>query len=114
MTQLQLDRSIAALTGEPIRLVRQLGFSVLSDESEALEPEDFLLVLNCPFCDHPAPYPDPAGDGTATLAECDRCDVYFDYEIDEVYPLATKSCAGSVNVSIDGGRISWLVAQCPS
>jgi hypothetical protein len=110
MTQSQLDHSIAALTGEPIRLVRLLGFSVLSDESEALEPEDFRLVLNCPFCGHPVLYPDQAGDGSATLAECDRCDVYFDYEIDEVYPLATESCAGIVNVSIDAGRISWLVA----
>jgi hypothetical protein len=110
MTQLQLDRSIAALTGEPIRLVRQLGFSVLSAEAEALEPEDLVLVLDCPFCGHPAPYPGPAGDGSATLAECDRCDVYFDYEIDEVYPLATESCARSADLSIDPGRISCLVA----
>jgi hypothetical protein len=110
MTQLQLDRSIAALTGEPISYVRQLGFSVLSDESQALEPEDLKLVLNCPFCGHPAPYPGPAGAGSATLAECDRCDVSFDYGIDEVYPLATDSTAGSVNASVDGGRISWLVA----
>src|SRR5438067_935787 len=110
MTQLQLDRSIAALTGEPIRLVRQLGFSVLSAESEALEPEDFVLVLNCPFCGHPAPYPDQAGDGSANLAECDRCDVYFDYEIDEVYPLATEACAESADVSMGGGRLAWLVA----
>ena len=109
MTQSQLDRSIAALTGEPIRLVKQLGFSLLSAEAEALEPEDLVLVLDCPFCGHPAPYPGPAGDGSATLAECDRCDVSFEYEIDEVYPLATESCAGSVNVSVDGGRISWLV-----
>jgi hypothetical protein len=110
MTQLQLDRSIAALTGEPVRLVRQLGFSVLSGEAEALEPEELRLVLNCPFCGHPAPYPDQAGDGSTLLAECDRCDVYFDYEVDEVYPLAMDSCAGSVSVPIDAGRSFWLVA----
>jgi hypothetical protein len=110
MTQLQLDRSIAALTGEPIKLVRRLGFSVLTGEAEALEPEDFRLVLNCPFCGHPAPYPDQAGDGSALLAECDRCDVYFDYEVDEVYPLAMDSCARTVSVSIDGGRSCGLVA----
>ena len=110
MTQSQLDRSIAALTGEPIRLVKQLGFSLLSAEAEALEPEDLVLVLNCPFCGHPVPYPDQAGDGSATLAECDRCDVYFDFVIDEVYPLATESCAGSVSTPIGPGRIAWLVA----
>ena len=45
-------------------------------------------MLDCPFCRRPVPYPGPAGDGSETLAECDRCDVYFAFDPSEVYPIA--------------------------
>ena len=78
MTQMQLDRQIARITGEPLSTVNTLGFSVIAEQPDDLEPEDVELVLDCPFCRRPVPYPGPAGDGSETLAECDRCDVYFD------------------------------------
>jgi len=41
-----------------------------------------------------------AGDGSSALAECDRCDVAFDFHDDEVY-AADRGAGG--RVSGDGG-----------
>ena len=57
MTQAQLDRAIAATTGEPIATVQNLGFSLLSPRRDTSEPGDLCLALDCPFCDRPVPYP---------------------------------------------------------
>jgi hypothetical protein len=85
MTQTQIDDQVARRTGEPIVLIRQHGFSVLTRRLDDLEPEDVRLVLDCPFCRRPVPYPGVADGGCAAMAECDRCDVYFDFDLDEVY-----------------------------
>jgi hypothetical protein len=80
MTQRQLVRAVAGATGESVRTIRSLGFGVLASRP-ARAAEDLDLVLDCPFCGRRVPYP---GDGDA-LAECLRCDVYFDVRPGEVY-----------------------------
>ncbi|MGO9598330.1 MAG: hypothetical protein ACLP7Q_10100 [Isosphaeraceae bacterium] len=47
-------------------------------------------MLDCPFCRQPVPYPGLAGDGSETLAECDRCDIYFGFDVHEVYTLPVE------------------------
>ena len=84
MTQPQLDRAVARSTGESLRTVRRLGFGLHSGPPIDLEPEDIALAVDCPFCGRPCAVPvGPAG--SAPLAECDRCDIYFDYRPHEVY-----------------------------
>jgi hypothetical protein len=85
MTQAQLVRSVAKVTGDSLATVKRLGFSVLSPRSSNSEPGDLCLALDCPFCGRPVPYPGPARDGALLLAACLRCDVYFDFDVDEVY-----------------------------
>jgi hypothetical protein len=109
VTQFQLDHFIASLTGEAIGLVRRLGFSVLAAKADALEPEDFQLVLDCPFCGHPVPYPGQTGDGSDILAECDGCDVYFPFRAEEVYTIATDRCTEESTRALRYGRASWPV-----
>ena len=87
MTQMQLNRQLVRITGEPLGTLKALGFGILRPDDEENEPEDIVLVLDCPFCRHPVPYPGHGGDGSELLAECDRCDVYFGFEPDDVYPI---------------------------
>ena len=87
MTQTQLEHQVARITGEPLMMIIHLGFSVMSQQRDELEPEDVQLVLDCPFCGRPVPYPGQASDGSETMAECERCDVYFGFHPDEVYIL---------------------------
>jgi hypothetical protein len=89
LTQSQLEIAVAAVTGESVRTVHQIGFGIVAPRS-GLEPEDLRLVVDCPFCRHPVPSPIRAGDGALTLAECARCDVYFDTSADEIYVAATS------------------------
>jgi hypothetical protein len=84
MTQAQLYRAIATTTGESIVTVKNLGFSLLSPRRDVAEP-DVQLALDCPFCNRPVPYPGSTRDGALPMAECARCDVYFDFQPDEVY-----------------------------
>ena len=79
MTRTQLNHQVARITGEPIGNITALGFSLLRPGSESMEPEDIRLVLECPFCGRPVPYPGPAAAGSEPMAECERCDVYFDF-----------------------------------
>lgn len=88
MTQFQLDHAIAVTTGESICTIRNLGFGLLAQEPHDLEPEDLRLVLDCPFCRQPVPYPDATQTGDPALAECDHCDVYFDFAPSDVYAAA--------------------------
>jgi hypothetical protein len=87
MTREQLNRQIAKVTGEPLSLIVAFGFSLVSQQVADDEPDDIKLVLDCPFCGRPVAYPGPATDGSEALAECDRCDVYFGFDPNEVYPL---------------------------
>jgi hypothetical protein len=85
VTQTQINYAVAASTGDSIHTVRQLGFGLLAHEPHDLEPEDLCLVLDCPFCRQPVPYLGTASSGEQAIAECDRCDVYFDFVPGEVY-----------------------------
>jgi hypothetical protein len=87
MTQAQLDSQIARITGESLSDIHLLGFSLVSDDHDDLEPETVQLVLDCPFCRRPVPYLGLATDGSETMAECDRCDVYFAFDAEEIYVL---------------------------
>lgn len=85
MTRAQLVRTIADRTGESLRTVDRLGFQL--GTRDRLEPEDIRLVVACPFCGRAVPYPGRTHDGSTALAECVRptCDVYFDFDVAEVY-----------------------------
>ena len=87
MTQAQLERSVAARTGESPRTIHRLGFGLQPRTPRDLEPEDLRLVVDCPFCGRAVPYPGLVGNGKPALAECadPRCDVYFDFAIRDVY-----------------------------
>ena len=91
MTQTQLDSQIARITGESLAEIHCLGFSLDSDHHDDLEPATMQLVLDCPFCRRPVPYPGLASDGSETMAECDRCDVYFDFDPEEIYVLESDN-----------------------
>ncbi len=87
MTQAQLDSQIARITGESLAEIHCLGFSLESDHHDDLEPATLQLVLDCPFCRCPVPFPGLASDGSETMADCDRCDVYFAFDPEEIYVL---------------------------
>ena len=95
MTQKQLNCQVARITGEPLLNLCYLGFNLVARNADDLEPEDIKLVLDCPFCRHPVPYPGHAADGSETLAECGRCDVYFDFQAGEVYTIAAGESSKS-------------------
>ena len=97
MTQGQLNCQVARITGEPLLSLRFLGFNLAARHGDDLEPEDIRLVLDCPFCRQPVPYPGPAADGSQTMGECDRCDVYFDFDPEEVYTIAAGQASKSAS-----------------
>jgi len=91
LNQIQLDRAVAAATGESLRTIHALGFGRPAE----LEPEDLALCVDCPFCGAavPAPAPLPHADHAPAFAECARCDVAFDCGDDEVYAAAAAAVA---------------------
>jgi hypothetical protein len=91
MTQTQLDAQIASITGESLSEIHLLGFSLVPDHHDDPEPATVQLVLDCPFCRGPVPYPGRASDGAEPMGECDRCDVYFSFDPEEVYVLKSDS-----------------------
>src|SRR6516164_5097965 len=95
MTQRQLNCQVARITGEPLHNLCFLGFNLVARHPDDLEPEDFRLVLDCPFCRQPVPYPGPAADGSESMAECDRCDLYFGFDPVEVYTIQVGEPASS-------------------
>jgi hypothetical protein len=90
MTRTQLNHQVARITGEPIGNITALGFSLLRPSSESMEPEDIRLVLECPFCGRPVPYPGLAADGSEPIAECERFDVDFDFLPLEVHDIPVE------------------------
>jgi hypothetical protein len=81
MTQAQLECAIADLTGESLDFVHGFGFSLPA----ILEPEDLVLVLDCPFCCRPVPFPGRVRGGALAQAECLACDIYFEPREHEVF-----------------------------
>jgi hypothetical protein len=84
MTQAQLTRAVAGVTGESLRTVRARGFSLLGSGARDPESVDPRLVLDCPFCGRLVAYPGQTPSGTLAPAECLRCDVEFDCAVHEV------------------------------
>jgi hypothetical protein len=84
MTQAQLDRAVARATGEPLRLIRGLGFGPAPRRPPWPKAEDLALCVLCPFCGRRLPYPGAPG-GAPALGACDRCDVYFDVAPKDVF-----------------------------
>jgi hypothetical protein len=68
--------------------VYRLGFSLVPERPADLEPEDLTLQVECPFCGAALSYPGAVRGGELPLGECDRCDVYFDVEPDDVFAAA--------------------------
>ena len=90
MTRTQLTRAVAGATGESPRTILALGFQVAPARPRDLPPEDLCLAVDCPFCGRPARLPaGPAG--APPLADCDRCDIVFDYSPDEVYAASERA-----------------------
>ena len=69
---------------ESLATIRHLGFHAQAGPAANLEPEDLHLAVDCPFCGKSNKLPSGPG-GMPSLAECDRCDVFFDYAPAEVY-----------------------------
>ncbi len=90
MTQTQLVSSVALATGESPRTIRVMGFGLVTEDPDDLDPEDLHLVLDCPFCRKPVPYPGRAGNDPVPLAECLDCDVEFPFQVDEVYAAGVR------------------------
>ncbi len=91
MTRTQLIRSIAARTGEPLSVIRRLGFRLLVEPSEEPVAEEIRLVVHCPFCSGQVSYPGRSRDGSNALAECHGCDVYFEFEDRDVFPASSRT-----------------------
>jgi hypothetical protein len=85
MTRTRPISRVASATGESPRTVRARGFGLVAEGPHDLDPENLRLVLDCPFCRAPVPYPGRAGDGALPMDECLGCDVYFPFGADEVY-----------------------------
>ncbi len=95
MTRAQLHRDVAALTGDTPRTVRRLGFGLLAADPGRPDPADIRLVVDCPSCRRPVPYPGRARDGSHALAACDAagCDLDFDVDPARVYDAGTRGGA---------------------
>jgi hypothetical protein len=94
MTRTQLHSSIAARTGEPVSVIRRIGFSLCTGTRKEPSPADLHLVLHCPFCRRQVPYPGRSRDGSEVLGECHDCDVYFAFDDHEVFPATTRPAGG--------------------
>jgi hypothetical protein len=101
VTQQMLDRLVARSTGESPRTIRRLGFQLQGRPGDGLEPEDLRLAIVCPFCGQPVPI-DPPANVPGALAECERCDVYFDYHANDVYATGPVVAPGATSDQVDG------------
>src|SRR5262245_39923405 len=93
MTHAQLIRAVNGATGESPRTIGRLGFVPLQRRPAALEPEDLRLAVDCPFCGQAAGLVAGPG-GLPPLAECDRCDVVFDYPATDIYATSARALNG--------------------
>jgi hypothetical protein len=97
MTQSQLESTVARRTGESLATIRRLGFHAQVSPTADLEPEDLHLAVDCPFCGKGTKLPSGPG-GLPPLAECDRCDVFFDYAPAEVYAAGPAMSTPSIRL----------------
>ena len=83
MTQLR-----HSTTPSPLPRANRSALSTITGSASPLatsNPRIVHLVTDCPFCGRPAAYPGRSRNGALALAECDHCDVYFDFDANEVY-----------------------------
>src|ERR1700722_20040604 len=95
MTRTQLHRSIAARTGEPLSVIRSLGFRLLVEPVEEPVTAEIRLVVHCPSCSGQVPYPGRTRDGSTALAECLGCDVYFEFADRDVFPARSRAAGAA-------------------
>ena len=88
-----VSHQIAARTGETLSVIRRIGFQVQPEPREEPAAEELRLVVHCPFCREPVAYPGRSRDGSSALAECEACDIYFEFEDRDVFPTSTSRLA---------------------
>jgi hypothetical protein len=97
MKRRSLERAVAAALGESLATIRRLGFGrpLMDELTGELDGASIRLALDCPFCGHAVAHPGAARCGSAAMAECDRCDVYFGFDETEIYvaPDIPTDCA---------------------
>ena len=79
MTQSQLDSQIARITGEPLSKIHVAGLQPRARTSRGPRARSLKLVLDCPFCGYARCLSGVGRRWRESLAECDRCDLYFDF-----------------------------------
>ena len=94
MFPLTIEQTVARATGESVGRIRRLGFST-HRQDHSNTADDIQLVLDCPFCRRPTFYPGFDDQGEILLAECQICDVEFEFDLREVYVLAASPSATS-------------------
>ncbi len=92
MTKLAIDRAVSAATGERPSTIRRLGFG--PEQSPAADPGALAPVIDCPLCGRSAAYPGRGRRGVSSMAECDHCDVNFDFADDELYVADAMAATG--------------------
>ena len=95
MTHNEVSHLIAARTGEPLSVIRRLGFQIKSEPREGPAAGELRLAVRCPFCRGAVPYPGRSRDGSAAPAECAGCDVYFEFEDRDVFPASSRTTTSS-------------------
>jgi hypothetical protein len=96
MTRAQINRQIAAQTGESLAVIRRLGFQLRPERHEEPAAEELRLVVHCPFCREPVAYPGRSRDGSTPMAECGACDVYFPFQDHDVFPASSPAVASPI------------------
>jgi hypothetical protein len=96
MPQPHCDPLLAGTIGESLRALRGRVVTNLAGLSGDEDSLGLYRAVDCPFCRCAVPYPGQAGDGSAALAECLVCDVYFDYRPNDVYAARHDSTRGVV------------------
>jgi hypothetical protein len=95
VTHAQLFRGVAGRAGAPVRAARRSGLhpgTAAPGDPRSAAPR---LVVNCPSCRRPVPYPGRADDGSVAMAECadPACDLYFDFDPSAVYAVRSSRSA---------------------
>ena len=83
MTSRQLQRAVAARTGESVRTIRPHGFSLLRLNVSVPQPAA-RLCLACPGCGSDVPLPADK-DALPEWADCEQCDIAYPFEDEEVF-----------------------------
>lgn len=93
MTHAQLIRTVAGRTGESAGTVRRRGFHLHAERPADPPPDDLRLVVDCPSCRRPVPYPGCDRAGSPALAECadPGCDLLFDFDPARVYAARAQA-----------------------